>query len=151
MNEVVRKPMSKALAFLLVLLIFVALGPGAGALALWVGSNYSALLGGNMNIAYFFNGFLFVLMFGYLLGFIFALIAGVFVAVVGIWAKWNNILVPLVAAGVAALLGVYAAPVLFKVNADPAATPWLYPICLAGSLVCWFLTRRFVRRTWPSA
>jgi hypothetical protein len=152
MSDIVRtKSLSKTLAFVLVVLVFIVIGPAVGSLSLWTGSNFSALLSGNMNIAYFFRGFLFVLMFGYLLGFVFALIAGIFVSIVGIWAKWNNLLVPVIAAGIAALLGIYVSPALFKAKADIAATPWLFPICLPAAFVCWFLTRRIVRATWQNA
>jgi hypothetical protein len=81
------------------LLIFIAIGPLIGSLSLWLGSNFSALSRGNVGIDQFFNGFLFVLVFGYFLGFAFALISGIVVAAAGLWMRWNNFLVPIIAVG----------------------------------------------------
>lgn len=151
MNEVSRKPMSGILALVLVVLLFVAGGPLIGSLALWLGSNFSALSSGNVSLEHFFNGFLFVLFFGYLLGLAFAVVAGIFVAVVGIWMRWNNILVPLAAAAAATLVGFALLPAAMNITMSDVGIHRLFLICLSGALVCWFLTRGLVRRTWPSA
>jgi hypothetical protein len=146
-----KKPMPKILALVLVVLIFVAIGPLIGSLALWLGSNFSALTRGNIDLSHFFNGFLFVLFFGYLLGFAFALIAGIFVAVAGVWMRWNNILMPLAAAAAATLLGFVLLPAFMNITVGDVGLHWLFLICLSGTFVCWLLTLPIVRRAWPSA
>ncbi|MBK8009254.1 MAG: hypothetical protein IPK23_13125 [Rhizobiales bacterium] len=150
MNNAVAKPGSKVIAFILVVLIFVAIGPLIGSLSLWLGSNFSALSRGNVGIDQFFNGFLFVLVFGYFLGFAFALISGIVVAAAGLWMRWNNFLVPIIAAAIATLAGFVLLPAVMNITMADVGTHWLFLLCLSGAFVCWLLTIRIVRRTWQS-
>lgn len=152
MNEAARlKPASKTASFIVIVLIFVAIGPLVGSLALWLGSNFSALSRGNISIGQFFNGFLFVLVFGYFLGFVFGLISGIVVAVAGLWMRWNNFLVPFIAAALATLSGFVLLPAFMNVTMTDVGAHWLFLLCLSGAFVCWLLTLRIVRRTWQSA
>lgn len=152
MNDVAgRKPRSKVLAFILAVLIFVVIGPLAGSLALWLGSNFSMLTSGNVSLSNFFNGFMFVLLFGYVLGFAFALIAGLVVAVAGLWLRWNNLLVAFAAAAAATLSGYILLPAFMSITMGDVGVHWLFLLCLSATLLCWLLTLPIVRRTWQSA
>lgn len=145
--------MNKFLAFILVILIFAAVGPFVGTLVVFITSNYaefSKLIQG-YSFASLFKGFSFVLFLGYIFGSAFAVVAGIFVAVAGIWGKWNNFFVPVAAALVSTLSGALFIPVMFSMQADASGFTWFFPACLAATFVCWFLTRPIVRRTWPSA
>ena len=143
--------MNKFAALFLVVLIFVALGPAIGTLAVFVGSGYAEIMrNANYGLGIVFQGLGFVMFFGYLFGWAFALIAGIFVAVAGIWFRWNHFLVSVAAALVATLSGGLIVPLLFQIKADPAGVVWFFPACLLATFVCWFLTRGIVRRTWLS-
>lgn len=136
-------------ALALVVIIFAGVGPFIGGLVLLQDatiSNPAASFGGG--ISGYFDKVLFTLILGYVFGVGYAFIAGVIVAVTGIWMKLNNFLVPLVA-GVA----VSALPVgwlYFGTTVNFGMIPWLLPICLIAAFICWFLTRGIVRRTWQS-
>jgi hypothetical protein len=97
-----------------------------------------------------FRGLGFVMFIGYLFGWAFALVAGLFVAIAGIFARWNGFLAPVAAAAVSTLSGVLLVPMMFRISADPAGALWFFPTCLLATFICWFLTRGIVRRTWQS-
>jgi hypothetical protein len=151
-EAVIRKPMNKIIAFILVVIIFAGLGPFFGTVVVFVTSNYAefAKLLEGASAAQIFGGFSFVLFLGYLFGTAFAVVAGVFVAVAGIWFRWNNLLAPVAAALVSTLSGAAFVPLMFQMPVDASGFTWFFPACLAATFVCWLLTRRIVRRTWPS-
>jgi hypothetical protein len=145
--------MKKFVAFVLIVLVFAAVGPFVGALIVFVTSNYaefSKLLEG-YSFTSLFKGFSFVLFLSYIFGSAFAAVAGTFVAVAGLWARWNNFLVPVAAALFSTVSGFVLVPLIFGISAEPSGFTWFFPACLGATFVCWFLTRRFVRATWPSA
>jgi hypothetical protein len=144
--------MNKFLALFLVVLIFVIVGPAVGTLAVFIGSGLAEIMrSANYGIDILFRGLGFVLFFGYIFGWAFALIAGLIVAIAGIWFRWNSFLAPVVAAAVSTSLGVFLVPVIFQIRAEPSNVTWFFPACLLATFVCWFLTRGIVRKTWPSA
>jgi hypothetical protein len=144
--------MNKILALLLTVLIFVVVGPAVGALAAFIGSGFAEIMrNAQHGIGIIFQGLGFVLFFGYIFGWAFALVAAVVVAVLGIWFRWNNFLAPVAGAVVSTLTGALFVPVIFQMSAEPSNVTWFFPTCLLATFVCWFLTRGIVRRTWPSA
>jgi hypothetical protein len=144
--------MNKFVGFFLVVLIFVAVGPAIGAIAVFVGSGYAEIMrNAQYGIGIVFQGLGFVMFFGYIFGWAFALIAGIFVAVAGIFFGWNNFLAPVGGAVTSTLSGAAIVPLIFQISADPSGVVWFFPACLLATFICWFLTRGIVRRTWPSA
>jgi hypothetical protein len=144
--------MNKFAALLLTVLVFLVVGPAIGVIAVFIGSGYGEIFrSANHGADILFRGFGFVLFFGYIFGWAFALIAGVVVAVAGIWMRWNNFLAPVAAALIATLSGGLLIPVLFQIQADPGGLAWFFPACLLAAFICWLLTRGIVRRTWLSA
>lgn len=142
--------MKKILMFLLVVLIFVALGPAVGTLAVFVGSVLPEIIkSSNIGIGVF-QGLSFVMFIGYVFGWAFALAAGVFVAAAGIWFGWNNFLAPVAGALFSTLAGGLSAPLIFQLQPDVSSLVWFLPACLLATFVCWYLTRGIVRRTWQS-
>jgi hypothetical protein len=143
--------MNKFVGLFLVVLIFVGLGPAIGAFAVFVGSGYAEIVrSANYGFDILFRGLGFVMFIGYLFGWAFALVAGLFVAIAGIFARWNGFLAPVAAAAVSTLSGVLLVPMMFRISADPAGALWFFPTCLLATFICWFLTRGIVRRTWQS-
>lgn len=143
--------MNKFVALLLTVLIFVVVGPAIGVIAVFIGSGYGEIFrSANYGADILFKGLGFVLFFGYIFGWAFALIAGLFVAVAGIWFRWNSFLAPVAAALIATLLGGLLIPLILQIQADPAGLVWFFPACVLAAFVCWFLTRRIVRSTWQS-
>jgi hypothetical protein len=143
--------MNKILAFVLTVLIFIVVGPAVGALAAFIGSGFSEIMrNAQHGIGIIFQGLGFVLFFGYIFGWAFALVAGLVVAILGIWLRWNNFLAPVVGAVVSTLAGAALVPVIFQMTAEPSSVTWFFPTCLFATFICWFLTRPIVRRTWPS-
>lgn len=143
--------MNKIVALFLVVVIFVVAGPAIGTLAVFVGSGFAEIMrSADYGIGILFRGLGFVLFFGYIFGWVFALVAGIVVAVAGIWLRWNSFLAPVAGAVVSTLSGALFVPLIFQIKADPAGATWFFPACLLATFVCWFLTRGIVRRTWPS-
>jgi hypothetical protein len=143
--------MNKFVGLFLVVLIFVGLGPAIGAFAVFVGSGYAEIVrSANYGFDILFRGLGFVMFIGYLFGWAFALVAGLFVAIAGIFARWNGFLAPVAAAAVSTLSGALLVPMMFRISADPAGALWFFPACLLATFICWFLTRGIVRRTWQS-
>ena len=144
--------MNKLVALFLVVLIFVLVGPAIGTTAVFVGSVYPEIMkSAGYSLDIIFKGLGFVILIGYVLGWSFALVAGIFVAVAGIWFRWNNFLVPIAAAVTSTLLGALLVPAIFQIQAVPESVIWFFPACLLAVFICWFLTRGIVRRTWQSA
>lgn len=148
-----RQP-SRTGAFALVLLVFVGLGPLVGSLALWIPVSVMRVV--NMGVSHadpvgYFSALAVVLFFGYLIGIVYALIAGLVVAVAGIFMRWNNVLVPVAAAALASLIGPYIPWLYSKLFSGQMDWTGIFPICLIAALVCWFFTRGIVRATWQSA
>jgi hypothetical protein len=144
--------MNKFVALLLTVLIFVVVGPGIGTLAVFIGSGFAEIMrSANYGIDILIRGLGFVMFFGYIFGWAFALVAGLFVAITGIWFRWNSFLAPIAAAVVSTLSGALLVPTIFQIRADPSGVTWFFPACLLATLVCWFLTRGIVRKTWQSA
>ncbi|MBY0532577.1 MAG: hypothetical protein K2P86_11465 [Xanthobacteraceae bacterium] len=144
--------MNKFAALFLVVLIFIVVGPAVGTLAVFVGSGFAEIMrSANYGIDILIRGLGFVLFFGYIFGWAFALVAGIFVAVAGIWFRWNSFLAPIAAALASTLSGALFVPVIFQLRAEPSGVIWFFPACLLATFVCWFLTRGIVRRTWQSA
>jgi len=144
--------MNKFVGLLLTVLIFVAVGPAIATLAVFIGSGFAEIMkSANYGIGILFRGLSFVMFFGYIFGWAFALVAGLFVAIAGIWFRWNGFLAAIAAAVVSTLSGAAFVPLLFQIRADPSGVTWFFPACLLATFVCWFLTRSIVRRTWQSA
>jgi len=143
--------MNKFVAFFLVVLIFVAVGPAIGTTAVFLGSVYPEIMkSAGYGLDIIFKGLGFVLFVGYLFGWAFALVAGIFVAVAGIWFRWNNFVAPVAAAVFSTLSGALFVPLIFQISAEPSGVTWFFPACLLATFVCWFLTRGIVRSAWPS-
>ena len=143
--------MNKFAAFFLVVVIFVVVGPAIGTTAVFLGSVYPEIMkSAGYGLDIIFKGLGFVLFVGYLFGWAFALVAGIFVAVTGIWMRWNNFLVSVAAAVFATLSGALFVPLIFQISAEPSGVVWFFPACLLATFVCWFLTRGIVRKAWLS-
>jgi hypothetical protein len=143
--------MNKFVALLLTVLVFVVVGPAIGVLAVFFGTGYADIMrNAQYGIGIIFQGLSFVMLFGYIFGWSFALVAGLVVAIAGIWFRLNNLLAPVLAAVVSTLLGGLLVPLIFQIKADPSGVVWFFPACLLATVVCWYLTRGIVRRTWLS-
>jgi hypothetical protein len=133
MSEVAQagKTSSRAKAFFLVVLIFAVLGPAIGGLVfglvmmgLTVGSSSSANV-----ILVFFTSVLVTLMTA---------------------LQWNNLLAPLVAGVTASAVATFLMQFVFSDFFFGNLFMIYLPICLVAALVCWYVTRKLVRSTWPS-
>jgi hypothetical protein len=151
-----KSPPSRVGAYFLVTVIFLGIGPLVGSLAVWIAASVSKFVAANGNIGSpgpvgYLAALWLVLFFGYVIGIGYALVAGVLVAVAGIWMRWNNLFVPFVAALAASLIGSY---IVTLYNLRPLTNDWtitgIFPICLVATLVCWYVTRGIVRATWQS-
>lgn len=156
MSDVARTkvPLSRGGAFVLVLMIFAGLGPLVGSLAVWVFASAGRAL--NMGLGHsdpvgYFSALALVLVFGYLSGIVYALVSGLVVAVAGIFMRWNNVLVAIVAAVAASVIGSAIPWAHFKIFSGQMNILGIFPVCLTAALVCWFVTRGIVRATWQSA
>lgn len=148
-------PFSPVAAFFLVLLLFAVLGPAVGGVLF--GAVAGALAAWNSTagpVAALFGYIAFVilaLIYAYVLGIAHALVAGVIVAVLGIWRRSNRAAVALLAGAIASVVGTAIAhpfnPDFFRF----AAVLFYLPICLVAAWVCWYVTRGIVRATWPNA
>lgn len=156
MNSVARTkvPLSRGGAFALVLMIFAGLGPLVGSFAVWIFVSAGRAM--NMGLVHsdpvgYFSALALVLVFGYLIGIVYALISGLVVAVVGIFMQWNNVLVAIVAAAAASAAGSAIPWIHLRIFTGQMNQLGIFPVCLAAALVCWFVTRGIVRATWQSA
>ena len=140
--------------FLGVVAIFGLLGPLVGGTVLWVVATVHGFFSGVGSAAPQWTillSLLFVIVFAYPAGIAFALLAGMFVAAAGVWARWNGIIVPIISAGLACALVLLLAEFLPSSAWGEPKLIGILPICLIASLVCWFVTRDIVRSTWPPA
>jgi hypothetical protein len=153
----VKSASSRIGSFFIVIIIFIGLGPLVGSLAVWIAASVSKLVAADGNIGSpgpvgYFAALWLVLFFGYVIGIGYALVAGILVAVAGIWVRWNNLFVPFMAALAASLIGSYIVTLYYF---RPLTNDWtitgIFPICLVATLVCWYVTRGIVRATWQSA
>jgi hypothetical protein len=159
-SETIREPRSKAVAFALVILIFVALGPPVGSTGMLIFVVMGSLGQSSQSIGDQIGSFLLLLFvsapLSYIVGATFAFVAGVVVATTGIFMRWNNFISSILA-GVAALLLV---PLMGQLSSKNLIRPEtllaglrseLTPVCLLAAFVCWFVTRGIVRATWQNA
>jgi hypothetical protein len=103
----IKSPPSRAGSFFVVVVIFVSFGPLVGGLAVWISVSAARLVNigiSNDPIGYF-SMLALILLFCHLVGIVYALIAGIVVASAGIFMRWNNLLVPFLAAAAASLIG----------------------------------------------
>jgi hypothetical protein len=148
---------SRTKAFFLVVLTFVALGPPIGGLLFgmvttfivaWVNSGGATMY--NVGSGYIVLVGLSIL-FSYLFAIPHALIAGVIVAVAGIWWRWSNIFVALAAGAVASVAGTLPLLVHQPGAVDPMRILYFMPSSLLAAFVCWYITRGIISATWNSA
>lgn len=149
-----KSPPSRLGALALVVIIFIGLGPLAGGLAVWIFISVPRVI--NMGIGHsdpvgYMQVLAFILFFGYVIGIGYALVAGIVVAVAGIWMRWNNLLTPFLAAAIATIVGTYVISLGVPEVMGDTKLPGMFAICLLAALVCWFLTRGIVRATWQDA
>lgn len=146
---------SKGVTFFLVVLVFAGLGPAIGGglfgavAGLFAGQNSGLSLLASIPGYIFFV--LLAILYAYFLGMAHALIAGIIVGAAGIWMRWNNLFVALVAGCVASLIGTLLLQIVREGIFDAAGFHFFIPSSIAAALVCWYVTRGMVRRTWRSA
>jgi len=136
----------------MVVAIFVAVGPLFGGFAIWFSFGVANLLGFGPTryvLAQYLAVLPIFLLGGLVVGISYAPLAGIIVGVAGVWMRWNNFVVPIVAAVVANAIGAFLIMLYMPYTDKPKFG--LLPWCLLATFVCWFLTRGIVRRTWPSA
>jgi hypothetical protein len=137
-------------SFIVVVAVFVVVGPPIGSVVVWlVTLMVKPPSEAEMLVAV--GSLILLLIFGYILGFGFALIAGVVVGAAGIWMQQNGILVAVGAALAAAVVGAIAQRLFISAMWGDIHAWGVFPICLVPTLVCWYITRSIVRTTWSSS
>jgi hypothetical protein len=148
---------SRAKAFFLVVLTFAALGPPIGGLLFGMVTTFSVawVNSGGATMYNVGSGYIVLVglsvFFSYLFAIPHALIAGVIVAVAGIWWRWSNVFVALAAGAVASVAGTLPLLVHQPGAIDPMRIFYFMPSSLLAAFVCWYITRGIVRATWQNA
>jgi hypothetical protein len=159
MSEVAQagKTSSRAQAFFLVVLTFVVLGPAVGGFLFGLVAAFAAAWAnsGGASVLTIVSGYIvFVLLsvlFAYLFAIPHALIAGVIVAVAGLWWRWSNIFVALAAGAAASIAGTLVVLVQEPEAIDPMRVLYFMPSSLLAAFVCWYITRGVISATWNGA
>jgi hypothetical protein len=151
------KTSSRVKAFFLVVLTFAALGPPIGGLLFGMVTTFTVAWAnsGGASVYNVVSGYIVLvglsILFSYVFAIPHALIAGVIVAVAGIWWRWSNIFVALAAGAVASIAGTLVLLVQQPGAADPMRIFYFMPSSLLAAFVCWYITRGIISATWHSA